>query len=55
MAIEEAKTSVVVATREPGDTTLDSRLRPRTLKEFVGQQKLKESLSIFLAAAAERS
>ena len=54
MVIEEAKTSVV-ATKESGeDASLDVRLRPRTLPEFVGQPRLKQSLAVFLEAAAQR-
>lgn len=55
MAIEEAKTSVVAAgTGSEEDASLDARLRPRSLAEFVGQSRLKESLTVFLAAARER-
>ncbi|MFH1354234.1 MAG: Holliday junction branch migration DNA helicase RuvB [bacterium] len=56
MAIEEAKTSVVAvgAGAKEEDPSLDARLRPRNLEEFVGQQQLKESLGVFLAAARER-
>lgn len=36
------------------DSSLDARLRPRSLKEFVGQRQLKESLGVFLTAARER-
>ncbi|MGB9590443.1 MAG: AAA family ATPase, partial [Candidatus Hydrothermia bacterium] len=36
------------------DTFLDSRLRPRSLSEFIGQAKIKELLSVFLTAARER-
>jgi Holliday junction DNA helicase RuvB len=58
MAIEEAKTAVVprqvAGAAAADDVSLDARLRPRTLKEFVGQAQLKKSLSVFLAAAAGR-
>ena len=33
---------------------LEAALRPATLDEFVGQEKLKENLRIFIAAAASR-
>jgi len=36
------------------DTLLDSRLRPSSLSEFIGQAKIKELLSVFLTAAKER-
>lgn len=54
MAIEEAKTSVVTPIADIEDESLDSALRPRRLKDFVGQQQLKNSLKIFLEAAKGR-
>ncbi len=36
------------------DTTLDINLRPGSLGDFVGQDKLKENLKIFIAAANQR-
>jgi Holliday junction DNA helicase RuvB len=54
MAIQEAKTSVVTPAAEAEDASLDAQLRPRTLREFVGQAQLKESLGVFLSAAAQR-
>jgi len=55
MAIEETETSVVAApARGAEDFSLDQALRPRTLEEFVGQARLKESLAVFLQAAGER-
>ncbi len=36
------------------DREFDATLRPKNLKEFVGQSKIKENLSIFIAAAAKR-
>ena len=29
-------------------------LRPKTLKEYIGQEKAKENLSVFIAAARKR-
>lgn len=55
MAIEEAKTSIVAATVLPDEATFDAGLRPKSLGEFIGQEPLKKSLSIFLAATRERS
>jgi len=54
MAIQEANTSVKAAETASDDKSLDVTLRPRTLDEFVGQPKMKESLRVFLAAASER-
>src|SRR3954452_1711457 len=39
----------------PGEEELDQTLRPRRLAEFVGQEAVKEQLSIFLAAARARN
>ena len=36
------------------DREFDFTLRPKSLKEFIGQSKIKENLSIFIAAAAQR-
>src|SRR3989344_2612168 len=36
------------------DKLLDKQLRPRTLKEYVGQQQVKDNLNIFLQAARQR-
>ncbi len=37
-----------------GDSALDVTLRPKNLKDFIGQEKIKKSLEIFLAAAKKR-
>jgi Holliday junction DNA helicase RuvB len=36
------------------DIKLDVTLRPKELSEFVGQDKLKENLKIFITAAKQR-
>jgi Holliday junction DNA helicase RuvB len=36
------------------EDTHDMALRPRTLKEFLGQKEMKENLSVFISAAKER-
>ncbi|MCL2265127.1 MAG: Holliday junction branch migration DNA helicase RuvB [Treponema sp.] len=36
------------------EDTQDIALRPRTLKEFLGQKPMKENLSVFISAAKER-
>jgi holliday junction DNA helicase RuvB len=54
MAIEEAQTSVVGIENSEEDMSLDQTLRPRILKEFVGQDQLKGSMSVFLEAAKQR-
>lgn len=39
---------------KPEESSFDISLRPRTLAEFVGQEKIKENLRIFMAAAKKR-
>ncbi len=39
---------------QPAETAFDARLRPKRLAEFVGQQKLKDHLAVFLGAAQKR-
>ncbi|KKU47676.1 Holliday junction DNA helicase RuvB [Candidatus Uhrbacteria bacterium RIFCSPLOWO2_12_FULL_46_10] len=36
------------------DEQLDTTLRPKTLKDYVGQEKIKENLKVFMAAAKKR-
>lgn len=38
----------------PDELQSESRLRPRTMAEFVGQEKIKENLSVFIEAAKQR-
>jgi Holliday junction DNA helicase RuvB len=38
----------------PEEMKSESRLRPRSLDEFVGQKKIKENLKVFIEAARER-
>jgi Holliday junction DNA helicase RuvB len=38
----------------PADDDLDRSLRPKTLADFVGQERIKEQLSIFIEAAKAR-
>jgi Holliday junction DNA helicase RuvB len=38
----------------PGERGFEDRLRPQTLKEMVGQDRLRENLGVFIAAARER-
>lgn len=42
------------AIQSPDDTPADLSLRPRRLTEFIGQEKLKENLNVFLRAAMQR-
>ncbi len=46
---------VVATTEQTGEKVLENSLRPRTLDEYVGQQRIKENLRIFLEAAKKRN
>ena len=39
---------------QEGEESVDSMLRPKTLSEYVGQEPVKEQLSIFIEAAKKR-
>jgi Holliday junction DNA helicase RuvB len=45
---------IISARSHPGDDQQDMTLRPRTLDEYIGQDKLKKKLRIFIAAARKR-
>lgn len=49
-----AKSRITIAKARPEDQTLDRTLRPTSLREYVGQKKIKENLRIFLDAARKR-
>jgi len=38
----------------PADEDLEKKLRPRTLDDFIGQQKIKDNLRVFMTAALQR-
>ncbi len=48
------KKSVIAASKTKEDSELDLQLRPQTLKDFIGQEKIKEQLHIFIKAAKKR-
>ncbi|QAT50570.1 Holliday junction branch migration DNA helicase RuvB [Caproiciproducens sp. NJN-50] len=45
---------VVAPEYEPEDAEVENPLRPRTLAEYIGQEKVKENLSVFIEAAKQR-
>ncbi len=45
---------VITSTEKPSDIIFDASLRPNTLQEYVGQEKIKENLKIFMDAAKGR-
>jgi Holliday junction DNA helicase RuvB len=46
---------IVAPTPEPDDAQTELSLRPRYLREYIGQTKAKENLAVFLEAARRRS
>ena len=57
MAIEHDELTRIVATKSAGtqEEALERALRPRRLDEYIGQQKIREQLGIFIEAARRRS
>ena len=57
MAIEHDELTRVVATKSAGaqEEALERALRPRRLDEYIGQQKIREQLGIFIEAARRRA
>ena len=49
-----AEERLVSPQRQSGEVAAEPSLRPRRLDEYIGQERLKESLRIFLQAAQER-
>lgn len=45
---------LVTTNLREGDEEVETSLRPRTLREYIGQQKVKESLQIYIKAALKR-
>lgn len=45
---------IVTSTMMNGDQDTEMNLRPKNLKEYIGQEKVKEKLCIFIQAAQER-
>lgn len=46
---------IISGSPAPGDSSIENRLRPRNLAEFVGQESIKENLGIAIQAAKGRS
>ncbi|MBI4376499.1 MAG: Holliday junction branch migration DNA helicase RuvB [Elusimicrobia bacterium] len=53
-AQSKAQRDVLSAAVSPEDEGFDRALRPRSLEEFIGQEKLKSNLRVFLEAARKR-
>lgn len=52
--IERSDRTVVTPEIETGEDRFEQSLRPTSLEQFIGQEKLKKNLRVFLAAARER-
>lgn len=52
---EEVKNRIVAPSKNDGDSVFDQTLRPRNLSEYIGQEKIKENLQIFMQAAIKRN
>lgn len=50
----KSKERVVAAKQEKDEEQFDLTLRPKTLQDYIGQEKIKEHLRIFLGAAKKR-
>lgn len=51
---EEESEAVLLTAGYTGEDALEGSLRPQTLAEYIGQEKVKENLSVFLSAAKKR-
>ena len=45
---------VAPQTASPNEASIERALRPRQLKEYVGQKRVREQLEIFIAASRQR-
>ena len=45
---------IVSSSYSPDDTEIEQSLRPRKLDEYIGQEKVKENLKIYIEAAKRR-
>ncbi len=52
--IDKSTRTIVSPQAETGEDRVDQSLRPSTLDQFIGQEKLKKNLRVFLKAAKDR-
>ena len=52
---EAAYSDIVLTSTPPGVDSIDSSLRPKKLKDYIGQEKIKENIRIVLEAAKQRN
>ena len=53
--MSESQDRIVTPLDTPSDKALDNTLRPRTMDEYIGQEAMREKLTIFLEAARRRN
>ncbi len=46
---------IITSAATPEDLAIESTLRPRTLDEYIGQEKAKDTLKIYISAAKQRA
>ena len=51
----QAERAQIAGAALPEDAGLDERLRPRSLEEMIGQDRLRENLKVFVQAARDRA
>lgn len=51
----ETQDRFITPHKEDDDISFESTLRPRTLDEYIGQEKIKENLKVFIQATKERA
>ena len=51
---EDAEDRIVSSFIQENENIVETRLRPRTLEEYIGQTKVKERMKIFIGAAKQR-
>jgi len=52
---DELKDRIITTETTESDLDIEKSLRPKELKDYIGQNKVKEKMSIFIKAAMERS
>jgi Holliday junction DNA helicase RuvB len=54
VSVERDARGDIEAAVKPGESSLEERLRPRSLEEMIGQNRLRENLAVFIRAARDR-
>lgn len=54
VSIDEDSERVVTAKKTDGDAEVENRLRPKNMCDYIGQESVKNNLSVFIGAAKKR-